>query len=110
MPVLKSDQPNKPLERRAFPRIPAQCPVRFRDSQAQRWLIGRLVDYSAAGLCMITPRALDIGDSIAIQIERGSKRDIPPLAGEGTVIRCSEAPGGQYQVGIKILRFTRRSG
>ncbi|MGD8999051.1 MAG: PilZ domain-containing protein [Granulosicoccaceae bacterium] len=107
---MQSDVPDKQAERRVFPRIPAQCPVRFRDSRARRWLIGRLVNFSATGLLMIAPRALAIGDTVAVQLERGSRRDIPPLAGEGSVVRCMETGVDQFQVAVKILRFAPQTG
>jgi hypothetical protein len=107
---MQSDVPDKQAERRVFPRIPAQCPVRFRDSRARRWLIGRLMDFSATGLLMITPCALEIGETVMVQLERGSRRDIPPLAGEGSVVRCMQSAVDQFQVAVKILRFTPQTG
>lgn len=107
--VLESDPLKKPPEQRGFPRIAVQCPVRYRENPAQRWQIGRLVNYSATGLLMTTRQAMVVGDNLTIQIERGSQRDIPPLAGEGTVVRCSEAGPDQYEVAIKILRYTPRT-
>lgn len=107
--VLKSDPLKNPSEKRVFPRIAVQCPVRYRENPSQRWQIGRLINYSATGLLMITRQAMAVGDKLMVQIERGSQRDIPPLAGEGTVVRCSEDGTDQYQVAIKILRFTPRT-
>lgn len=104
-PDLSSESTADRADKRVFPRIPAQCPVRFRVDQTRRWLIARLVDFSATGLLMLAPCPILAGNPVSIHLEPGSRRDIPPLAGDGKVVRCVDLGNGEYQVAVKILKF-----
>lgn len=92
-------------EHRVFPRMPAQCPIRYRDAESGRWLIGRMLDFSATGLLMTTEHNLDAGSHLTLQIEPGSKRAIPALRGVGMVVRCQHIDNNHFQVAIKMLRI-----
>ena len=92
-------------EHRAFPRMPAQCPIRYRDSETGRWLIGRMLDFSATGMMMTTEHNLEEGSHIHLQIEPGSKKAIPALRGVGMVVRCKHINDDHFEVAIKMLRI-----
>jgi hypothetical protein len=92
-------------EHRVFPRMPAQCPIRYRDTDTGRWLIGRMLDFSATGLLMTTEHNLEAGSHLTLQIEPGSKKSIPALRGVGMVVRCQHIDTDHFQVAIKMLRI-----
>lgn len=92
-------------EHRTFPRMPAQCPIRFRDEESGRWLIGRMLDFSATGLLMTTEKNLEEGSHLTLQIEPGSKKAIPALRGVGMVVRCQHINDDHFQVAIKMIRI-----
>jgi c-di-GMP-binding flagellar brake protein YcgR len=92
-------------EQRVFPRISAQCPVRYRESTTGRWLIGRMLDFSATGLLMTTDTNLEQGAQINVQVEPGSKKHIPALRGVGKVVRSRHIDDDHFEIGIKMLRI-----
>lgn len=92
-------------EHRTFPRMHAQCPVCYRDSASGRWLIGRMIDFSATGLLMTTDKSLEENSQISLQVEPGSKKFIPALRGVGTVVRCKHIDDDHFEIAIKMLRI-----
>ena len=54
------------VERRTFPRLPANCPVLYRVKENQRWLVATLDEYSATGFSMVCDDNLKEGSEIAI--------------------------------------------
>ena len=92
-------------EHRTFPRMQAECPVCYRDDNSGRWLIGRMLDFSATGLLMTTETPLEEGSHVSLQVEPGSKKFIPALRGVGNVVRCKHIDDDHFEVAIKMLRI-----
>lgn len=96
-------------ERRAFPRMPANCPVLYRVKENQRWLVATLEEYSATGFRMICDISLKEGSEVAIQIKPGSRKTIPQLSAMGKVLRCEEKDQNHFLISCKIVKVLRNS-
>lgn len=97
----------KIAERRAFPRIDANCPVLYQPRPNSRWIVARLLEYSATGISMVCDENLPEGGEIAIQIKPGSLKTIPQLSANGKVVRCVETSDNRFKVSCKILKVLR---
>jgi hypothetical protein len=97
----------QPADKRIFPRISAECPVLYLGPGMQRWLVGKLIDFSATGLRLTCDTLLETGDEISIQIKPGSNRKIPAISGVGSVVRTDFNNMGQYEISIKMLRVNK---
>jgi c-di-GMP-binding flagellar brake protein YcgR len=97
------------VERRSFPRLPANCPVLYRVKENQRWLVATLDEYSATGFSMVCEDNLKEGSEIAIQIKPGSRKTIPKLSAMGKVLRCEENDQHRYKISCKILKVLRNT-
>jgi len=91
-------------EQRIFPRIPAQCPVRYRTPESQRWIEGKLVNYSATGLRIECDELLTPGTPIAVELRPGDDKTIPAVFGKGTVVRCEPNIELRYEVSCKLTQ------
>lgn len=101
------DDNNEIVERRAFPRIEAQCPVLYQLRPNSRWLVARLEEYSATGISMVCDDNLSEGTEIAIQIKPGSQKTVPQLSAQGCVVRCTLNKDNRFKVSCKILKVLR---
>jgi hypothetical protein len=97
----------QPADKRIFPRISAECPVLYLGPGMQRWLVGRLLDFSATGLRLTCETMLNTGDEVAVQIKPGSNRKIPKISGVGSVVRTDFNDLGQYEVSLKMIRVDK---
>ncbi|WP_455198573.1 PilZ domain-containing protein [Kaarinaea lacus] len=98
---------NNIAERRAFPRINANCPVLYQPMPNSRWIVARLLEYSATGISMVCDENLPEGKEIAIQIKPGSLKTIPQLSANAKVVRCAETSDSRFKVSCKILKVLR---
>lgn len=98
---------NTTENKRKFPRIAVTCPVLYRESSSKRWLVGRLVDFSATGVCMICDDNLPIDTDIEIQIKPGSQKTVPALSASGVVVRCLLTDDQQFEVSTKVIKVHR---
>jgi hypothetical protein len=101
--VLDNNQENQ----RAFPRIAVSCPVLYLPPNSKRWIVGKLMDFSATGICMVCDTRLDIGTEISLQIKPGSKKTVPAISAMGTVIRCEVNKEQRYVVSCKLTKVNR---
>ena len=98
---------DNPQNQRAFPRIAVTCPVLYRLDSSQRWRVGRLVDFSATGICMICDTRIPEGVEIAVQIKPGSQKTVPKLSAMGRVLRVERNQEQQYTVSCKLTKVHR---
>jgi len=98
---------NSIVERRAFPRIQASCPVLYQLRENSRWLVAKLEEYSATGIRMICDDNLSEGTEIAIEIKPGSQKTIPGITAQARVVRVAESDENQFRVSCKILKVMR---
>jgi c-di-GMP-binding flagellar brake protein YcgR len=95
------------VERRAFPRLAANCPVLYRVKANERWLVASLDEYSATGFSMVCENNLAEGTEIAIQIKPGSRKTVPKLSAMGKVLRCEENDQQRFKISCKIIKVLR---
>ncbi|MCK4744067.1 MAG: PilZ domain-containing protein [Sulfuriflexus sp.] len=87
---------------RVFPRVDTTCPVMHRASEAERWSVGLLINFSATGMLFQSARALHVDSDINVRLERGRNKVIPALSGSGKVIRCTKIANSKYEVACKL--------
>ena len=92
---------------RAFPRFTACCPVLYLIPLSKRWTVGRLIDFSATGLCMVCDTQVDVGTDISVHIKPGSKKVVPAISAVGKVTRCEETTEQRFVVACKLIKFNR---
>ena len=95
------------LERRAFPRIPASCPVLYLVKPKTRWIVAKLEEFSATGMSMVCDENLPMGSGICIQIKPGSLKTVPQISAEGIVIRCDTNSENRFKISCKITKVLR---
>jgi hypothetical protein len=101
--VLEPDKTNNRLERRKFPRIAAQCPIRYRGLQGD-WGEAELQDYSATGLRMMCEETLLQNTKLSLQLLPGEKTRIPRVTAEGVVVRCILGTDHRYEIACKLIK------
>jgi hypothetical protein len=104
---MSSIMDSKVENKRVFPRVTVTCPVLYRESSSKRWQVGRLVDFSATGVCMICDDNLPIDSEISIQIKPGSQKTVPALSASGVVVRSVTTDEQRFEVSCKILKVHR---
>ena len=90
---------------RVFPRVNATCPVMHRASEAERWSVGLLINFSATGMLFNSARALQEDSPITVRLERGRNLVIPALSGSGRVIRCTKIESNKYEIACKLTQI-----
>jgi len=90
---------------RIFPRVDAICPVMHRASDAERWNVGLLINFSATGMLFNSVRALKEGAPILVRLERGRNLVIPALSGSGKVIRCTQVEDNKYEIACQLTQI-----
>ena len=90
------------INNRVFPRVDATCPVMHRSSEAERWSVGLLINYSATGMLFNSARKMQSGETIMVRLERGRNLVIPALSGSGTITRCTKVAENKYHVACKL--------
>jgi hypothetical protein len=91
-------------ENRAFPRVPAHCPVLYRTETGKQWYVAKLVDFSATGLRMECDENLAAGSRLALQIKPGSDKIIPAISAHGEVVRCGVNKNAVYEISCKLIK------
>lgn len=97
---------NHQNNQRAFPRFTVGCPVLYLTPSSKRWIVGKLKDFSATGICMVCDTHVDVGIEISIQIKPGSKKTVPAISGVGKVIRCEENDEQRFVVACKLIKIS----
>lgn len=105
--VLDSEQSNNNrIERRKFPRIVAQCPVRYQGQQGD-WGEAELQDYSATGIRMMCEETLLQNTKLTLHMLPAAKTRIPRLSAEGVVVRCVLGADHRYEIACKLTKVRR---
>ena len=105
--VTENEESENFTERRTFPRIPANCPALYRLAPNKRWLVAKMVEYSATGITMICDENLPEGTELDIQIKPGSIKTIPQLSVTGQVMRSETDGDERFNTSVKILKVLR---
>lgn len=92
------------IERRAFPRVKAQCPLHYFTQEGGTWSEATLEDYSASGVCFYSNETLLRDTKITIQITRDACPKVPALAASATVLRCDLDEGHRFRIVCKLTR------
>jgi hypothetical protein len=90
-------------EKRAFIRMPMQCPVSMREFSSQAGETAQLLDLSASGVRFISPRALHAGAHLQITVHPANPIT-PPLEAAVAVLRCEPIDGG-FDIGASIVEI-----
>jgi len=98
---------NEIENKRKFPRVAVTCPVLYRQFPNKRWLVARLVDFSAIGVCMICDDNLPLDTEVEIQIKPGSQKTVPALSATGVVVRCLVTDDQRFEVSCKVIKVHR---
>ena len=80
-------------EKRAFIRLPLNCPVSIRDQQNADEEIGELIDLSATGVRFHCQRQHEAGAHLQMHLSPDYPIT-PPLEAELSVVRCHEIDDG----------------
>lgn len=105
--VLDPEQSNNNrIERRKFPRIVAQCPVRYQGQQGD-WGEAELQDYSATGIRMMCEETLLQNTKLTLYMLPAAKTRIPRLSAEGVVVRCVLGADHRYEIACKLTKVRR---
>ena len=94
-------------ERRTFPRISVNCPALYRLEANKRWVVAKMLEYSATGITMECDERLPEGTELDIQIKPGSNKTIPKLSVTGQVLRSSTSGDQRFNTSVKILKVLR---
>lgn len=94
---------NSGSERRLYPRIHAEQPVKWRDARGGRYVVGRTADVSAGGMCVTCAQGIRLRPGQAVLVSVPTARpDVIVEAANMTaarVMRCqSSAKGLQFAV------------
>lgn len=93
-------------EKREYPRIKANCPVRFQLDSEDTWQNAMLVDYSAMGIQMICDDLILKGTKLKIEVlPPGNKRNIPAIKADGVVIRHEIDGEHRFHIGCQFLKI-----
>ena len=104
---IKEEESENFTERRAFPRILVNCPALYRQDSDKRWLVAKMVEYSATGITMICDENLPEGTKLDIQIKPGSIKTIPQLSVTGQIMRSEANNDQRFNISVKILKVLR---
>ena len=95
----------KGQERREYPRIRANCPVRYQLDSEDTWQNAVLMDYSAMGVQMICDDLILKGTKVRIEVLPGNMRNIPAIKAEGVVIRHEIDDEHRFHIGCQFLKI-----
>ena len=105
--VKENEEGEEFTERRKFPRISVNCPALYRLDPNKRWLVAKMVEYSATGISMICDESLPEGTELDIQIKPGSIKTIPKLSLTGQIMRSEANDDQRFSISVKILKVLR---
>jgi len=105
--VKENEESKDFIERRTFPRISVNCPALYRVDPNKRWLVAKMLEYSATGITMICDENLPEGTELDIQIKPGSIKTIPQLSVTGQIVRSETNSDQRFSISVKILKVLR---
>lgn len=90
------------IEKREYPRIKADCPVRYRLETEDTWQRATLMDYSATGVRIKCEELIFKGTKISIEVEPGSAKNVPAFSAEGVAVRFSLDEDHNFQIAFEF--------
>jgi len=90
------------IEKREYPRIKADCPVRYKLETDDTWQIATMIDYSATGVRIKCEELIFKGTKIRIEVEPGSVKNIPAFTAEGIAVRFALDEDHNYQIACEF--------
>lgn len=94
-------------DRRAFPRIPFDCPVRWNSGGADRPGRARDVSEGGAGFTVRAMSAPKVGQAIRLMFELDPRLEWI-VDERATVERCDEQSSGLWDVGVRLNELEMR--
>ena len=95
---------NDYAEKRAFYRMTMECQIDLIDPMTGQAGTATLQDMSASGVSMTTQEAMQVGETVRINVV--PENDItPPLEALVSVIRCEPAPSGGFAIAASIVEI-----
>ena len=104
---MSADLRRVPYEKREYPRVQANCPVRYQTDITNEWQEATLLDYSATGICIECDDLLLKGTKIKIELLPGSLQKIPQISAEGVVVRFSMDEECSFQIACEFHTVVR---
>lgn len=90
------------LEKREYPRINANCPVRYKIGLEETWHEATLLDYSATGARIQSEELILKGTRVFIEVLPGQSKNVPSFAAEAIAIRFSLDNEHRFEIGCKF--------
>ena len=91
-------------EKRDFARMGVECPATFTIDGESAVHHAVAMDLSATGLQLTCADAVAVGGVLMVQVTP-EKAIVPPLQAKAEVVRCDDAGGGSFRMGLKILEM-----
>jgi len=98
----------KGSERRMFPRIQANCLVRFSLQGDEEWGNAELHDYSAIGVRMVSDTTLLHSSKIQLELVPEKRSRVPRIFAEAVVMRCDLRNDHRYEIACKLTKVKSR--
>ena len=90
------------IEKREYPRIKADCPVRYQLETEDTWHEAILIDYSATGVRIKCEELIFKGTKIRIEVEPGCAKNVPAFSAEGIAVRFSLDEDHNFHIGCEF--------
>jgi hypothetical protein len=87
-----------------FPRVIANCPVRYTQQVDGKWDNAELCDYSATGLRMVCDNTLLQNTKINVELIPERMMRVPKIAAEAVVVRCGLRDDHRYEIACKLTK------
>ena len=95
------------FEKREYPRIEANCPIRYQVDNTYEWQDAILLDYSATGVRISCDELVLKGTKIKIELVPDHLQKIPRISAEGIVKRLSIDEVCNFQISCEFLTVAR---
>lgn len=100
---MQSDNSNGSwVEKREYPRISANCPVRYKIGPEKTWQEAILIEYSATGARIQCEELILKGTRMFLEVLPGLTKNIPPFTAEAVAIRFALDDEHRFQVGCEF--------
>jgi len=102
--MLPEKKPEPWLERREYPRILANCPVRYKIGVEGSWHEATLVDYSATGARIQSDELILKGSKVFIEVVPGQSKRVPLFKAEAIAVRFSLDDRHVFEIGFEFRK------
>ena len=90
-------------DKREYPRVEANCPVRYTVGDSGVWEDGILLDYSATGIRLLCDDLFLKGTKLKVEILPEAHQHIPRMSVECVVIRFAMDDTCSFQIGCTFV-------